>query len=279
MFATEWAAVSTRIASLNDAGHLFLRSIGTGERDDYGISGELLRNARELVVHIKRLQARYADELPDAARQCLSDSIGRIDQHFPPDSGGLPAFAAALTLLASFRAEFTHVLMDTEAVARSLVARAFAHLQRSIIADETVRSRWRTAFDEGELACERLGACHLLLHGIWAFKTSAAGERTDLVLNEPLSDLEEAQRVSATLVLTEWKVVKGAAESDPKASQAIQQARLYAAGVLGGSELSLRRYLVMVSDARLQPRPEQQDGKVTYEYVNIAVSPSVPSKS
>lgn len=260
MFSTEWAALSARIASLIDASNLFLRSIATGENDEYGMSGELLRNARELVGHIKKLQARYADELPEAARQCLFDSIGRIDQRFPPDSGGLPAFAAAVTLLASFRAEFTHLLMDTEAVARSLVARAFAHLQRSIVADEVVRSRWKTAFAEGELACEGLGACHLLIHGIWAFKTSAAGERTDLVLNEPLFDLEEVQRASAALVLTEWKVVRSEAESDAKASEALHQARLYAAGILAGSELSSRRYLVMVSEGRLRPRAHQQDG-------------------
>jgi len=151
MFSTEWAAVSARIASLIEAGHLFLRSIGTGEHDEYGMSSELLRNAKELVVHIARLQARYANELPDAARQCLFDSIERMDQSFPPVPG-LPAFAAAVTLLASFRTEFTHILIDTEAVARSLVARAFAHLQRSIIADEAFKNRWKAVFSEGEIA-------------------------------------------------------------------------------------------------------------------------------
>jgi len=209
--------------------------------------------------------------------QCLCDSIERIERSFPPRLAS-PAFAAPLMLLACFRAEFTQLLIDSEAVARSIVARAFAHLQRSIIADEAVKSRWKKGFSEGELACERLGACHLLAHGIWAFKTSAAGERTDLVLNEPLADLEGAQRASAALALTEWKVVKCEAESDAKASQALYQARLYSASILAGSELSSRRYLVMVSEARLQPRAHHRDGSLTYEYVNIAVSPDVPSK-
>src|SRR3989442_569356 len=38
------------------------------------------------------------------------------------------------------------------------------------------------AFEAGVPACESLGACHLLAHSVWAFKTSAEGERTDLVL-------------------------------------------------------------------------------------------------
>jgi hypothetical protein len=277
MFSTEWAALAARIASLVDVSNLFLRSIATGENDAYGMSGELLRNARGLVSHIKSLKTRYADELPEAARQCLIDSIERINQGFPLDSSGLPGFAAAVILLASFRAEFSHLLVDTEAVALSLVARAFAHLQRSIVADQVVRSRWETAFDQGELACEKLGACHLLTHGIWAFKTSAEGERTDLVLNEPLSGFEEVHRTSTALVLTEWKVVKSQGELNFKAKHALHQARLYSAGILAGCELASRRYLVMVSSIRLQPVANQQDGRVTYEYVNIAVSPSVPS--
>jgi hypothetical protein len=277
MFSTEWAAVSARIASLVDASNLFLRSIATGENDQYGMSGELLRNARQLVGYINGLNTRYADELPESASRCLFDWVERLNQRFPPDSSGLPGFAAAVILLASFRAEFTHVLVDTEAVALSLVARAFAHLKRSIVADQVVRSLWQTAFNEGELACEKAGACHLLIHGIWAFKTSAEGERTDLVLNEPLSGFEEVQRTSTALVLTEWKVVRSDGEVDVKANQALRQARLYSAGILAGSELASRRYLVMVSGDRLPSRAHQQDGLVTYEYVNIAVSPSVPS--
>jgi hypothetical protein len=166
MFGVEWAALSARIAALIDACNLLVRSGVAGEADTYNMGGEMHRNARQIVGYLKRLQERHSDELPDAAGQCLYDSLERIEQRFPPDSGGTPAFVGAVTLLASFRAEFTHLLTDSEAVARSLVARAFSHLQRSIVADEVVRSRWKAAFEKDEPACEALGACHFLTHGI-----------------------------------------------------------------------------------------------------------------
>jgi hypothetical protein len=92
-----------------------------------------------------------------------------------------------------FRAEFDHLLLDTEAVGRSIVRRAFAHLQRSIVADSDFRQKWQKAFGGNETGCEKLGACHLLLHGIWAFKAYAEGERTDLVLGGRLSITNEVQ--------------------------------------------------------------------------------------
>jgi hypothetical protein len=59
------------------------------------------------------------------------------------------------------------------------------------IADSSIRQKWRNAFDEGEVACEKLGGVHLLLHGIWAFKVHTPEERTDLVLQEPIRNLTE----------------------------------------------------------------------------------------
>ncbi len=67
-----------------------------------------------------------------------------------------------LTALTEFRAEFEYLLADTEALARSLVDRAFIHLQRSLVVDPGLRGRWQKAFGAGEAACERLGAVHLL---------------------------------------------------------------------------------------------------------------------
>jgi len=168
---------------------------------------------------------------------------------------------------------------DAEAVGRSLVARAFAHLQRSIVADSVVQDRWKKAFDEGETACEKLGAVQFLLHGVWAFKASATGERTDLVFGEPLVVENEVRTAADTLVLTEWKVVKDQRELTLKANQALEQARRYSGGILAGFELSSRRYLVIVSSDLLPMPALKQEGGVIYEYVNLAVSPSVPSKA
>jgi hypothetical protein len=135
---------------------------------------------------------------------------------------------------------------------------------------ESVRSR--------EPTCEALGSCHLLLHGIWAFKTSAEGERTDLVLHEPLNiATNELQRASVGLVLTEWKRVRRVAELPDRLEQAYRQAKRYRQGILAGFEVASPRYLVIVSENRLEMPPPRQEDEVIYEYRNIAVRPLSPS--
>jgi hypothetical protein len=152
-------------------------------------------------------------------------------------------------------------------------------LQRTIVADESVRRLWQKAFAAGEPTCEALGSCHLLLHGIWAFKTSAEGERTDLVLHEPLNiATSELQRASVGLVLTEWKLVRRVAELPDKLEQAYRQAKRYRQGILSGFEVASPRYLVIVSERRLEMPPPRQDEGVMYEYRNVAVRPLSPSK-
>ena len=129
--------------------------------------------------------------MPTRSKACLEAFLKEWRERFGvTDERNICGFAgatAALTLLASFRAEFEYLIADTEAVARSLVTRALIHLQRSIVADDAIRQRWSNAFKDGETACEALGACHLLAHGIWAFKTSAEGERTDLASARPVT--------------------------------------------------------------------------------------------
>ena len=119
-------------------------------------------------------------------RSCLARFV---NGQLPELSRGLHGMHAALSALASFRAEFSYLLTDTNAVGRSLVAWAFTNLQRSIVADEVFGNRWRAAFNAGEIVCEKLGSCHLLLHGVWAFKASAQGERTDLVLDRERTNI------------------------------------------------------------------------------------------
>src|SRR5260221_1264020 len=46
------------------------------------------------------------------------------------------------------------------------------------------------------------------LHGIWAFKVSATGERTDLVPGEKLEITPQVEAASEALVLTDWKCVR-----------------------------------------------------------------------
>jgi hypothetical protein len=279
MWNIEWSKLSARIAALLEAATYFVRTVGTGEGDTSNMTNELLRNAKETVDRIKTFSNNHGPQIPESAREALDRFVTLYNGQFPNTSGGLPATQGALTLLASFRGEFNYLVNDAEAVGRSLVVRAFTHLQRSIVADAVIRERWKVAFDQGETACERLGAAHFLLHGVWAFKASATGERTDLVFGVPLIVTNEVRTAADTLVLTEWKVVKHKSEMASQADQALKQARRYSSGILAGFELSSRRYLVIVSDDFLPPPENEQEGSVLYQYVNVAVSPSVPSKT
>jgi len=231
-------------------------------------------NAKDTGDILQRFFDWQATQLPDAPRSCLRKFVQETRFAFgqPNHLAGMTALIAAF---ASFRSEFEYLIADTEAVTKSLVARALTHLQGSIVADEVVRKRWRKAFKGGETACERLGACQLLLHGIWSFKASAEGARTDLVLGETTWD--EARRVAQGLVLTEWKLVRRESERVAKAREGYEQAKLYCAGPLAGFELTSTRYIVLVSRERLETPPPELVEDVTYEFRNVAVAPKSPS--
>ena len=58
-----------------------------------------------------------------------------------------------------------------------------------------------------------------------------------------------------------------------------EQARLYRSGILGGFEVASTRYLVIVSQDYLEMPSALEDAGVIYECLNIAVTPSTPSKA
>jgi hypothetical protein len=139
-------------------------------------------------------------------------------------------------------------------------------------------SSQQDAFSDRETACESLGACHLLAHGIWAFKTSAEGERTDLVLGQSLAITDDVRSASQGLVLTEWKLVRRDREVESKAQDAYDQTRRYREGILAGFEVASPRYLIIVSADYLTMPSAREEAGVKYEYRNIAVAPSTPSQ-
>jgi hypothetical protein len=158
------------------------------------------------------------------------------DENGSPDAAQERVWAA-LVLLGAFETEMTYLLSDVRESIRARSERAFSHLQRLIVVDEDLRAKWQKAFEAGEVACERLGAVHLLLHGIWAFKVDAAGARTDLVFQEPIGDPTSAQRYSEGFVLTEWKKAGAAGEAERRFEEARNQARRYTQGPLASTEL------------------------------------------
>lgn len=277
-YRTEWKVISDRIDGLLNAARFFFQIYQINTQDSYNTLGkELIPHAREISKVICHYQNKYASSLPSA----ITNSIKR----FTADNGNLfsdnninplSGLQRMLTSLVSLRTEIVYYLSDKAAFSRMLAARAFIHLQRSIVADLSIKNRWEDAFKKGELACEKLGATHLLLHGIWAFKTSAEGERTDLVLGEP-QNINQAELAAEALVLTEWKLVRKPNELTAKINEAYRQAERYKAGILAGFELAQYRYLVFVSEKQLNMPENKTEDDITYWHINIAVNPDPPS--
>ncbi len=277
---TEWDALGARVEALLAAGHFLVRTLQVSSEDPYGTIKRLSDQAVDVLGELQAFQERSKGGIPDRATNAIARFLEEHKQLINDGSaGGLGGLKARLTPLAWIRAEVDYHLRDFEAVGRRLSERAFLHLQQSIVADDAVRVRWRQAFREGEISCEKLGGAHLLLHGIWGFKVVGAGARTDLVFGEPIEHEALVERTADALVLTEWKVVRRPDKAQDVASAARAQAELYQGGVLGGLELRGYRYIVLVSEQRLPRFDDQHVGSTVYLHANVAVNPQVPSKA
>lgn len=271
----EWRAISTRIEALLEASRVFFLSVPVEGSDYHGVSNvAFIPNAKKLYNRIKNFAEIYSSQLPKDTLESTNDLI----KNFKPDSfSGIQGVQGAVLLLSEFRSEFELSISGNVEHAKRLAERAFIHLQRSIVADPEVRNKWIKAFNSGEPACEKLGAVHLLSHGIWAFKAHGIGERTDLVLGEPVA-LDDVKSSHSILVLTEWKVVSEKSMIENQIVQAKRQAERYGIGILAGFELGSRRYIVLVSEKNLNMPQDIVDGEINYRHVNIAVDPDTPSR-
>lgn len=275
-------ALDQRIRGLMEAGEFFVRTLTVNSEDSYRVSDRYLSpEASRIFEEVVNFQKRYAAVLPSAAIEAIDRFIALAKPLMTnSDVKNLVALKARLAPLAAFRAELAYHLSDHMAVVHRLSERAFQHLQRSIVADSAVRDRWGKAFQQrrnAENLCEKLGAAHLLSHGLWAFKASGAGEATDLVFAERI-DLSKVESAAEALVLTEWKIVRNRTEMVSQAKQAHSQAARYTHGLLGGLELNTYRYLVLVSSDFIECPSDFSEDDVKYRHVNIAVAPGSPSK-
>jgi len=278
LWRTTWYALSCRIEALVDVGSRYLAAVQAWGSDYYGVGNDIVQDGQNIVRDLERFHRDFHSVLPPIARDYIKGFLDKY-KHRHRKFSGIPGVQATLTMLGALRGELNYLLSTHVDASRNLVSRAFLHLQRSIVADERIGASWKDAFRAGEPACEALGAAHLLLHGIWAFKASATGERTDLVMGTPLAITAEIERASEALVLTEWKVIRKEDKMETKAQQALVQAKRYSAGVLAGFELSTIRYLVLVTKDIRDVPPPIIEGDVTYEYILVAVSPAAPSRS
>lgn len=278
----EWQALCARIQGLLDAGSFFYSALQQHSSDDMGVRKRiLLQNAEKIFASLTSFLDEYRSSLPSEASESLSRFLTQQyikDFNFKPDPGMVRGSVQfALTSLSAFRSEFSYLVADTQAVARRVTELAFVHLQRSLVADDEIRKKWLLAYNHGEPKCERLGALHLLWHGIWAFKAAAEKGRTDLILNEPLVDTSIIERSASALVLTEWKLVRENNELEAKCKEAFNQTKNYSSGVLGGIELRNYRYLVLVSKKSMKMPEDLTDNMVIYRHINVAVDQDLPS--
>lgn len=203
-YADHWAALATRIKSLQRAGELYGLFQSYHQEDTY-VAGTFLREqCGALVQSLEHFRHDFASSLPSAAFDRIDQFLGTRIVQAAKDAKAeqIGAARGALVALAAFEAEITYLLAGRQEQIRARAERALLHLQRILAVDAEVSVKWANAFKDGETACERLGAVHFLYHGIYAFKVRAERGRTDLVYNEPPPDALLAQAVEG-MVLTE----------------------------------------------------------------------------
>lgn len=278
----EWKAIDESISDLMDICRDFVSAMSVKDSDSFGtIKNIILPMAGEITERIIDLGRRYDSQLPSTALERIEELKDlHIKLGYASAAQKEPtAVAHFSSKLQKFRSDFNYLTSDLEGTAVRLTARAFLHLQRSIIADHSIREKWKTAQAQHEMACEKLGSVHLLQHGIWCFKVDSVGERTDLILGEALTDqaLGDVYLSAEGLVLTEWKMATQS-NSKQKYHEALAQAERYARGSLAAIELKSYRYLVIVSEEFLNDVPPDHEKEgIIYKYINIAVDPSAPS--
>jgi len=278
----EWIAIERSVTDFSEICSDFVSALNANSSDSLGtMKNVILPMAEEIADRITVLGERYKTQLPNNVLELISklDSV-HFDSGYASNTLKNPtAIAHFSSRFQKFCSDFNYLTSDLEGTVVRLTARSFIHLQRSIIADESIQEKWKIAISKNEMACEKLGAVHLLQHGIWSFKVDGIGERTDLVLGEPITDreLNDVYLSAEGLVLTEWKIANQL-NYLKKYQEAQKQAERYTRGSLASIELKSYRYLVIVSNELLSELPNdiEKEG-VIYKHINIAVSPSTPS--
>ena len=246
----------------------------------------LLPTMKECLQEILKFRDTYSGQLSGPVNECITrfDTIAKsaLGTNAPGGRHQIQCIVAFVAL----RSELNYHLSDRESQMIKLVERAFLHLRRRIIADPDFAKQWKTSYQNGgEAACEKLGAVHLLQHGIWSFKAHSEHERTDLILGAPL-DMQEADRSADALILTEWKKFddqkykpkERESQMQKIAESAVKQAGIYTKSSLAGYEIRSTRYIPIVTEDRVAVSDIDEDG-IKYRVINIPVDPESPSKA
>lgn len=275
-----WHSIAARVRSLTTAAQLHASFTQFNSSDPYSRSRYLSAQCWEVFLELQAFLNLFKPSLsPLAAKAIESFLVERLalfkSASTQSDIDGEQS-RTVIVLLATLETQITFLLSDDQPTIKARSELAFSHLQRSIAADDEIRNKWQSAFEDGETSCEALGAVHLLSHGLYAFKVSAVGGITDLVFQEP-ADTGQAQIFSG-LVLTEWKKCDKKEQIASAFNAARLQAELYAPGALSGNELRGYRYAVVVSPHTEKVPADLISKGVIYRHILICVNPLVPSK-
>ena len=278
-FGDQWRSISARIKGFTSAAALHASFLQVRDSDNLGRGSYLALQCFDTLSDVESFVSRFKDSLPNLATSAIDSFLTQYKQLFKEAVDGSDLSQeksrAVLVLLAGLETQISFLLNDTQAVIKARSELAFSHLQRSIVADIDFRKKWHRAYKAGETACEALGAVHLLSHGIYAFKVSAAGGITDLVFQDPVRP--NAHQHVDGMVLTEWKKAVGR-NVEQAFGAARRQARLYAPGVFSGSELTRYRFAVVVSDEPATTPSDLELEGVLYRHILLVINPSTPSK-
>lgn len=274
----QWRALSARIEGLITAGEFVLSAFKVNSSDTFSVVRKsLVPEFQAILAELQRFKDNHATELPSQAATALATFLGQGWKPFANDQGGINI--QILAPLAAFRSQFDYLIRDSEIEMANLTELAFEHLRRMIVVNPDVQRKWAEAFKTHETSCEKLGAVHLLGHGIWAFKVSAAGGATDLVYSDPLQERSGTiKRTARALVLTEWKRVMKPGHLEVTAKAGRSQTDLYSGGVLGDTELKGTRYIVLVTESNLPAPGDVTLENIVYRHVVIPTNPEPPSR-
>lgn len=267
----DWKRILKMVEALQEVTVPYFKAVEAYGSDYHGISNSsFIPKVKDIGYELQKMA--QLNDLPED----LTRAIKHFSSKTSKDISGIPGAGLALCELAILKSVFEFHTHDPELIYKTQAERAFLHLNRSLMVDDDFRLKWSKAFSKGETEIEKLGALHLLSHGLWAFKSHSTGERTDLIIQQNVN-LEDVVKSMTSLVLTEWKKVEDK-DVNEKVQQAIKQLKAYSSGSLATMELSSTCYAVIVSDKHQTMPADIEEKNRIYRHVNIVINPDVPSK-
>ena len=274
----EWKNISRRIDGVLSLGDVAFRIFSIDNAYPDGVSDLIKKQISDIKSNLRSFIDVFGSELSIETSERINQYLNCQEINGISTSNQFSWVSPQIINISAFRSDTEYCLASNSQLILRKTERAFLHLQQCIVADEEFENKWKSVFhSKREPDLEKLGAAHLLLHGIYAFKAHSEGGRTDLVFNEPL-DLSSVQRTSEGLVLTEWKkILKSGDDVNLIAKQAREQSYHYSRSALAGIELSSIRFIILVSEKRKSKPPDFNYDGVIYKHINIAVDPDSPS--